>query len=110
MLGLNKTMAAVIGLCVTALVLGLPPCYYSIPEYGGTPCNQLPPPPPGATWDSYCYYYFCDENDPGDTEPTIWTKKTRKRTIYRAGANPVQYYDGGLGGSDVEVGCCHCED
>jgi hypothetical protein len=35
----------------------IPTCNYTIAKYGGTPCNQLPPPPPNAALDSLCTYY-----------------------------------------------------
>lgn len=97
-------------MCLAALVLSdIPPCNYSIPEYNGVPCNELPPPPPAPLDAQDCSYYFCDQNDPCDTEPTIWTKKERKRDIKKAGS-PVQFYDGGIVAPDFNRGCCHCYD
>jgi hypothetical protein len=94
---------------VTASALALKPCGYSYPEYGGTPCNLLPPPPPNPQFIGTCNYFFCDENDNCSTEPTIYQKKTRTRYIYRTGADPYQYW-AGPPGTDVNQGCCNCSD
>ena len=102
-------LASSLGLC--AYSVGLPPCNYAIPQFGGTPCNQLPTnPPPAATWKDTCIYYFCDENDNCSTEPTIYQKKIRYRKILEDGADPVQYWQGGLAFPDANSGCCYCQD
>lgn len=104
----NTVLAA--GLCALAFEPGstLEPCEYTIPEYNGVPCNQLPPPPPAPDAVGDCQYYWCDENTPcGSGDPNLWQRKIRKRLIYRDGI-PPQYYQ--VMHSDTNSQCCKCQD
>lgn len=104
----KKSLIWAFALCACALALAdPPPCNYSIPEYGGTPCNELPPPPPVTQAASPCSYYFCDENYPcGST----WMKTERYRDIRKAGESPVQYYQGNVIDDTRTSICCYCTD
>jgi hypothetical protein len=103
-------LASCFGLWAYSVAL-IPNCNYAIPAYGGTPCNLLPTnPPPAAKWKHTCVYNFCDENDNCSSEPSIWQKKIRYRKVYEDGANPVQYWQGGLAFPDADSGCCYCND